>query len=78
MDLLDKWQFRYIEKPDFEIKTYECPSFICEAPVKSCFFCKHMEDILYDIHGPWLVTCEYKDKDAGNGQGCCELFEEVI
>lgn len=32
-----------------------------------CLVCKHCKDMLYDdTHGPYMVFCEYTDKDGFN------------
>lgn len=61
----------------YEMKTG--PAYWC--PEKSCVFCKHCDDIIYDSHGPYMFFCNYQ-MDPGEDytnlgyQGKCEKFEE--
>ena len=53
-----------------------CEYFVM-AHKKSCFFCKHLSDLVYDYeNGPYMFIC---DKDCYSSKcmnGNCQNFEE--
>ena len=49
---------------------------IVRAPEHCCLFCYHCKDILYDLHGPYLMSCElhYNTMECGGAFGNCKDF----
>ena len=59
-------------------RVYECDLYKCDAHPRSCFFCDHCTDIMYDGDGPYNFTCTI-DKDPSKGfLGECESFKEDL
>jgi len=58
-----------------EFKCDDGNTYMCHP--RSCFFCDHCEDILYDFtNGPYSFLCE-ESEDIDQGlQGKCEKFIE--
>ena len=49
---------------------------IVKAPEHCCLFCLHCKDILYDLHGPYLMSCELHNNtmECGGAFGNCKDF----
>lgn len=71
-------------KPTFQsnnpewTRTYECDEYKCKAHPRSCFFCDHCSDIVYDYtHGPYMFGCMCMEASTEEGiEGKCKHFIE--
>ncbi len=61
------------------MREYKCEFYRVMAPVRSCLFCEHCTDVIFDYtHGPYMFTC-VADCDTGIGMnGACESFSEEV
>ena len=58
-------------------KKFEGDGYTIIAHPKSCFFCKHCVEILFDFtNGPYMFVCD-KEKDTNSGlKGECSVEEK--
>lgn len=60
-----------------ELRHYKCEFYECDAPKRSCLFCRRCTDVLWDYtNGPYLFICDRHPDIAGRVVVNCEYFEE--
>jgi len=62
-----------------ETRRYESEFYSVDAPARSCLFCGHCTDVLWDFaNGPYMFMCD-ADADTGSGvRGECAAFSEEV
>lgn len=60
-----------------EVREYECDYYTVTAPAKSCLFCDHCTDIIWDFsHGPYAFMCDTVTDTRKGMSGECDSFLE--